>query len=136
MITDIFLGLLFFSMVLAMVKPRFLYEHFNNSYCNIISPIILKNNMLEYFGAVINNDGEIININENILKYQYINIKLPIYSYVQDTMFQYVNLYIIKNINNILTNNRFNKKNFYKKSYEYSQYMNNIKFYTVMIKNK
>ncbi len=30
MITDIFLGLLFFSMVLAMVKPRFLYEHFNN----------------------------------------------------------------------------------------------------------
>ena len=30
-ITDIFIALLFFSIVLAMVKPKFLYENFYNN---------------------------------------------------------------------------------------------------------
>lgn len=29
MITDIFIGLLFFSIILAMVKPKILYENYN-----------------------------------------------------------------------------------------------------------
>ena len=104
-----------------------LYEHFIISNCNILSPVIIKNNILEYFGSVVDNDGFIININENILKYQYIITKIPVYSYVYNTMFQYPNIYIIKNVDNILNNEKFEKDNFIKKSYNYSKKLTNVK---------
>lgn len=104
-----------------------LYEHFNNCYCNIISPIILKDNKLEYFGSVINNEGNIINIDEEIIKYQHITMKLPVYYYIQNTMFQYANLYIIKNIKNILSTMNITKINYLKKSYKLSKILKNVK---------
>jgi len=37
MITDIFIGLFFFSILLAMIKPKFLYENYKNKLSNRIS---------------------------------------------------------------------------------------------------
>jgi hypothetical protein len=105
-----------------------LYEHFNNSYCDILSPVILKNNILEYFGAVINNNGEIINIDEKILNYKNVIAKPSIYSYLQNTMYQYKNLYIVKNINKMMSKYKIYKNN-------YSKYLNNIKFDPFVIIN-
>jgi hypothetical protein len=37
MITDIFIAIFFFSILLAMIKPKFLYENYNNKSLNRLS---------------------------------------------------------------------------------------------------
>ena len=81
-----------------------LYENYKTSYSIISSPVIInKENKLEYFGAVNDNDGNIIMINEDIIKYMHVETKNAWNSYIQNTMIPYPTFFISSNyIENIL----------------------------------
>jgi hypothetical protein len=74
-----------------------LFENFKTSNANILSPIIFgADNKLEYFGGVLDNNGKLIMIDENIIPANYINYKIAWNSYIQNTIIAYPNLFISK----------------------------------------
>lgn len=88
----------------------YLEKQMEKSYCYIMSPLIIENNQLIYFGGVLNKNNYFY-INQNILSLK--NINHFCYSYNQNTMIPYLQLFIIKNKNDILKNinvNNFKNK--------------------------
>lgn len=82
---------------LKLEQIRTLFEDLKSCKADIMSPVITKsNNKLEYFGAVLNNDGKVIMINEEIINYSNIVKKLAWNSYIQNTIVAYPKLFISK----------------------------------------
>jgi hypothetical protein len=82
-----------------------LYEHYLLNNTLMLSPKVIKNGKLVYFGGLIDNMGKCIFINEEILQLTEI-AKSSCFSYVQNTVLSYPKIYIINNKNNILHKNK------------------------------
>lgn len=83
---------------LTLDKIEQLYEHFEKSNSNILSPHVLYNNENEYFGGL----NRIIN--ENIISYHTLtNGNIPVFNYIHNTIIPYPKLFFIKNIDLILS---------------------------------
>jgi hypothetical protein len=101
---------------------RMLEKNFKESYCSIISPLIISNvGELEFFGGVFDNQ-KYIYIDNKIITLNKIENNEYWAKFIQNTMCPYFNLFMIKNVNNIFLKN------------EYVGFIENIINYSLILK--
>lgn len=88
------------NFVLDIEKIKELEMQLEKSYCYVISPLIIYQNILEYFGGIIN-ENDYNYVNEKLLKLNDINNNFWCL-YNQGTMIPYLTLFMLKNKDNIL----------------------------------
>ena len=87
---------------------KMLEKNFKESYCNVISPLIISHvDELEYFGGVFNNN-KYIYIDNKIITLNKVENNEYWANFIQNTMCPYFNLFMIKNVDNIFLKNEYN----------------------------
>lgn len=90
------------NVILDHKEIKSLFEYFNNSNCDILSPLIKHNGRLIYYGGFINNDNQIYYINSNDVSYKTKNLH-----FVRSSLVHFKDLYIC-NIDNYIKLNENN----------------------------